>query len=80
MRQDYSLIVCRLLYNSIYRLIQRRLSRAIQYSNNRRTLVTEDEINRGVNQDVEIMFGRRDANSNVVGALLWPTISSIVGR
>jgi hypothetical protein len=33
-------------------------------------------------QDTEVLFGRegRDMSVTVIGALLWPTISSIVGR
>lgn len=33
-------------------------------------------------QDTEVLFGRegRDMSVSVIGALLWPTIASIVGR
>lgn len=37
---------------------------------------------RGIYQDTEVLFGRegRDMSVAMIGALLWPTISSIVGR
>ena len=42
----------------------------------------EDNAGRGADQDTEVLFGRegRDMSVTVIGALLWPTISSIVGR
>jgi hypothetical protein len=49
----------------------------------RTTLDDMDGINeRGIDQDTEVLFGRegRDMSVTVIGALLWPTISSIVGR
>jgi hypothetical protein len=42
----------------------------------------ENPDERGIDQDTEVLFGRegRDMSVTVIGALLWPTISSIVGR
>lgn len=42
----------------------------------------EDNTDRSTDQDTEVLFGRegRDMSVTVIGALLWPTISSIVGR
>ncbi|KAL7315259.1 hypothetical protein PS15m_006731 [Mucor circinelloides] len=90
----------RLLYNNIYSLLQKRVSRSlIRTSSNsansnethrpslprRRTTTEEidieDNTDRGADQDTEVLFGRegRDMSVTVIGALLWPTISSIVG-
>lgn len=73
-------IFFRLLYNNIYALIQRRLSRISQQR--RRTLDGIDINERSNEQDDQVLFGRegRDMSVTVIGALLWPTISSIVGR
>jgi hypothetical protein len=90
------LFVNRLLYNNIYALIQCRLSRTLTrdsqqlriQTSTRRTLDEidiEDSNNlneRSNEQDTEVLFGRegRDMSVTVIGALLWPSISSIVGR
>ncbi|CEP20117.1 hypothetical protein [Parasitella parasitica] len=41
----------------------------------------EDNTDRRADQDTEVLFGRegRDMSVTVIGALLWPTISSIIG-
>ncbi|KAI8079115.1 uncharacterized protein B0P05DRAFT_542438 [Gilbertella persicaria] len=80
----------RLLYNNLYSFVQKRLSKRLVRSQDlprRRNQVIEDmdsiEDNqaRDVDQDTDILFNRegRDMSVTVIGALLWPTISSIVG-
>lgn len=66
------------------------LSQQLRLQTSRRTLdeidIIEDSNNnineRSNEQDSEVLFGRegRDMSVTVIGALLWPSISSIVGR
>lgn len=65
----------RLLYNNIYALIQLRLS--LQ----RRNEVAAVNNQRVEEQENELLLGRerRDMGVTVIGALLWPSISSVVG-
>lgn len=77
----------RLLYNNIYAIIQRRLSRTLLMRNDtqqqrlRRTLDIDNLNERSNEQDTEVLFGRegRDMSVTVIEALLWPSISSIIG-
>ncbi|KAG2231159.1 hypothetical protein BDF21DRAFT_359514 [Thamnidium elegans] len=65
----------RLLYNNIYALIQLRLS--LQ----RRNEVATVNNQRVDERESEFLFGRegRDMGVTVIGALLWPSIGSVVG-
>ncbi|CAO3635550.1 unnamed protein product [Mucor hiemalis] len=77
----------RLLYNNIYAIIQRRLSRTLLMRNDtqqqriRRPLDVDNLNERSNEQDTEVLFGRegRDMSVTVIEALLWPSISSIIG-
>lgn len=63
------------MYNNIYALIQLRLS--LQRRNEAATVNNQ----RVEEQENELLFGRegRDVGVTVIGALLWPSISSVVG-
>lgn len=76
----FQLCTFRLFYSNIYALVQRRLLRISQQR--RRVLDGADIHERSNEQDNQMILGRedRDMSVTVIGALLWPTISSIVGR
>ncbi|OBZ86385.1 E3 ubiquitin-protein ligase MARCH5 [Choanephora cucurbitarum] len=83
----------RLLYNNIYLVFQRKLLNQLIRSQQRErsdhnNALEEVEITEGAdsdreaNQDADILFNREGRNMSVIviGALLWPTIGSIMGR
>jgi hypothetical protein len=47
----------------------------------RNTTVLEEELDQSLNEGDEIVLGRegRDISATILGALLWPTMSGIVG-
>ncbi|KAI8347677.1 hypothetical protein BD560DRAFT_411011 [Blakeslea trispora] len=82
----------RLLYNNIYTICQRKLLNQLIRSQQRErndNSTLEDmegvegyDADREAYQDADILFNREGRNMSVtvIGALLWPTIGSIIGR